>query len=222
MSAALALPAQKTTHPAAGTEAELIRLAQLGVPEAFDALYDRHWRRVRSYLSQQCSRRADAEQLAQDVFLKAWLALPRTAPGLRFGAWVDRIALNVWRDEYRHQQVVRWQPWADFLAHPGCGRYLEAPDTTDGPVLAREAGAAVRAVLAQLPAHWRLALVLREYQEMGYDEIAGVMRTTRSTVKSLLHRARERFRELAPGMALGPRLVGRHKPLYASAAKERR
>ena len=188
-------------------EAELVARAQGGEHGAFEALVGRYQGALYTYVYRLMGSAEDAADLVQDALLKAYLALPRTSADLRVGAWLYRIATNVCLDELRHRKLVRWQPWAAFVAafHPA----QVAPEGRDSPeraCLAREDAAEVQALLLALPPKYRLCLLLREYQGLSYDEIAGVLGTTRAAVKSLLFRAREEFRQR---YARAPRQPGR-------------
>jgi RNA polymerase sigma-70 factor (ECF subfamily) len=188
-------------------EAELVARAQAGEHGAFEALVGRYQGALYTYVYRVMGSAEDAADLVQDALLKAYLALPRTSADLRVGAWLYRIATNVCLDELRHRKLVRWQPWAAFVAafHPA----QVAPEGQDSPeraCLAREDAAEVQALLGELPPKYRLCLLLREYQGLSYDEIADVLATTRAAVKSLLFRAREEFRQR---YARAPRQPGR-------------
>jgi RNA polymerase sigma-70 factor (ECF subfamily) len=174
----------------------MVGLAQRGDEAAFEWLYTRYSGAIHIYLYRLMNDSTDAEDLTADTFLKAWLHLPKTSDDLRFGAWIYRVATNVALDLLRHRGLIRWQPWAAFLAcfHPA----QVAPEGHDSPeraYLSTEASAEIEQVMASLPPKYRLCLLLREYQGLSYDEIAEVLSTTRAAVKSLLFRAREEFRQ---------------------------
>jgi RNA polymerase sigma-70 factor, ECF subfamily len=187
------------------TEAALIARARAGDHGAFEALFTRYQTPIYNYIlrllgpqrgrggSGGQSASEDAYDLTQDVFLKAYLALPRTSEDLKVGAWLYRIATNLCYDELRHRKLIKWQPWETFIAvfHPS----QVAKDNPERESVLQENAAEVQALLDQLPPKYRTCLILREYQELSYDEIAEVLHTTRAAVKSLLFRAREEFRQ---------------------------
>jgi RNA polymerase sigma-70 factor (ECF subfamily) len=91
--------------------------------------------------------------------------------------------------------LIQWLPWDVFEANPA--GEPAAPDDPAGSFVKQETSAEVQRILGKLSAKHRMALVLKEYQSLSCDEIAVVMGTSRSAVKSLLFRAREEFRQIA-------------------------
>ena len=178
----------------ASSEAALIARAQAGDHGAFEALFTQYQTAIYNYVYRLMGSAEDAYDLTQDTFLKAYLALPKTSDDLRVGAWLYRIATNVCLDELRHRKLDKWQPWEAFVAvfHPS----QVAGDSPERDCIARENTEEVQLLLARLHPKYRLCLILREYQDLSYDEIAAVLNTTRAAVKSLLFRAREEFRQV--------------------------
>ncbi len=180
-------------------ERALIVRAQAGDRDAFGAIFEQYHAQIFTYVYRLMGNENDADQMTQDTFLKAWLAFPKTSDDLRLKAWLYQIALNVCRDEARHRKLVTWQPWETFIAtfHPK----QVMPDTTLADILRAEsraeAGEQVRLVLDHLHPHYQQILILREYQELSYDEIGQVLNLTFAAVKSVLFRARREFRDVA-------------------------
>lgn len=179
---------------AAVVEPAVVARAQAGDHIAFEAIYNQYQIPIYNYVYRLMGNAEDAFDLTQDTFLKAYQALPRTSHDLRVGAWLYRIATNVCLDQLRHRKLIKWQPWEAFIAvfHPAqVGR-----DNPEGDVLDKENQEEVQLVLDRLHPKYRMCLILREYQDLSYDEIAEVLHTTRAAVKSLLFRAREEFRQV--------------------------
>ncbi|MEO8288550.1 MAG: RNA polymerase sigma factor [Chloroflexota bacterium] len=168
--------------------------AREGDAAAFEAIYNRYERRIYAFVYRLMGNAEDAYDLTQDTFVKAYMALPRTAPDLNLSAWLHRIASNACMDVLRRRKLIRWLPWETFDTNPAM-----EPTADDDPVgefNQSETSGEVQTVLDKLSAKHRMALVLKEYQGMSCDEIGEVMGASRSAVKSLLFRAREEFRQV--------------------------
>jgi RNA polymerase sigma-70 factor (ECF subfamily) len=183
-----------TTTTGSVTEAALIARAQAGDHAAFEVIFTQYQTQIYNYVYRTMGSAEDAFDMTQDTFLKAYLALPKTSDDLRVGAWLYRIATNVCLDELRHRKLVKWQPWEAFLSvfHPT----QVAKDSPERDTIDRENTEEVQLILDKLHPKYRMCLILREYHDLSYDEIADVLNTTRAAVKSLLFRAREEFRQV--------------------------
>ena len=182
-----------------------IALAQAQDHAAFEAVFERYHERIFNFVMRMMGgNTADAEELTGDVFLKAYLSLPRTDESIRYDSrlqsWLFRLAYNRCLDEHRHRKLVQWQSLGAWLSvfHPS--QVADAGDEPERAVLGHERRAVlheeVQRVLDQLKPIYRACLVLKEYFEYSYDQIAAVLKTTRAAVKSLLHRARQSFAAL--------------------------
>ena len=133
-----------------------------------------------------------AEDLAQRVYLRIWQARGRYERRSKFSTWMfsimHRLVLNERRGRARRSAVFR-TPGADETPRDAVTR-----DLPSGEASAAELAAEIDAALAALPDDQRTAMILRRYDEMPYEEIAEVLGTTVSAVKSLLFRARETLR----------------------------
>lgn len=183
-----------TAMASAAVEPSVVARAQAGDHAAFEAIFNQYQSAIYNYAYRLMGDPEDAFDLTQDTFLKAYQALPRTSHDLRVGAWLYRIATNVCLDELRHRKLIKWQPWEAFVSvfHPAqIGR-----DNPERDVLDKENQEEVQLILDRLHPKYRMCLILREYHDLSYDEIAEVLTTTRAAVKSLLFRAREEFRQV--------------------------
>lgn len=200
----IAIPTNETeatpskVRPASGavSEAVLIARAQAGEHSAFECLFNQYQTAIYNFIYRMMGSAEDAYDLTQDAFLKMYLNLPKTSDDLRFGAWAYRIATNVCLDELRHRKLVKWQPWEAFISvfHPS--QVAKDSDAPERNAIDRENTEEVQLILGQLHPKYRMCLLLREYKDLSYDEIADVLSTTRAAVKSLLFRAREEFRQV--------------------------
>jgi RNA polymerase sigma-70 factor (ECF subfamily) len=188
------IDAAAATGAANVPDAALIARAQAGEHAAFEQLFNQYQTQIYNYIYRLMGSSEDANDLTQDTFLKAYLALSRTSQDLRVGAWLYRIATNVCLDQLRHRKLIKWQAWESFVAvfHPT----QVAKDSPERDCITRENAEEVQMILAQMHPKYRMCIILREYHDLSYDEIADVLNTTRAAVKSLLFRAREEFRQV--------------------------
>lgn len=145
---------------------------------------------------------ADARDLAQEAFLRAWRALGTVRPGAALEGWFYRIVRNLYIDLVRRRPRQRVES-LDAPLDTGEGSVArERPDPTadvEGAVVARTVDRRVQAALLALPPELRAVVVLADVEGYGYEEIAAMLDVPLGTVKSRLHRARRALRDrLAP------------------------
>lgn len=158
--------------------------AGAGDRHAFSWLVKRHQGGVHRYLTRMTGIPETARELAQDTFVRAFQALPSWRPEARFRTWLFRIAHNLALDHLRRAKRVTFEPLDEVL---------ETPDAAPGPEQRLESLQRVRqleAALAELPAAHRDILLLREIEEMSYEDIARTLELNLGTVRSRLARAR--------------------------------
>ena len=162
---------------------------QAGDRAAFESLFRRHTPALVSFLARMVKDRGRAEELAQEVFIRIYNARERYEARARFSTWMFGIAHNLALNDLDRAYRRRERP-----LEPGA-RELGA-DPAPGPdqqLDARRAGERLENALAKLPERQRAALLLRSNEGLAYDEIAEALGVSRSSVKSLIHRARERL-----------------------------
>ncbi len=186
-------------------DAALMLAFQRGDEAAFRALFERHARAMIAFCHHFVRDAARAEELAQDVFVKLHQAAGRYRPSARFKTFLYRIASNHCLNELRRGEYA--------ARRAAAGAEPADPDTlassAASPEEAARAAALERAIaelLARLPEKQRAALVLCRLEGLSYEEIAEVLGTSVSAVKSLVHRA-----TVAAADALAP---------YGAARKE--
>jgi RNA polymerase sigma-70 factor (ECF subfamily) len=141
----------------------------------------------------------DAHDIAQQAFLRVWKAAPRYRASARFTTWLFTILRNLVFNESR-RRTRRSTVSLDERTHPdeahGSREFADtAAQRPDAALLDAELEAAIARAIERLPEQQRLALVLRRYQDISYEEIAVVLKTTVPAVKSLLFRARTQLRD---------------------------
>lgn len=171
------------------TDDELVARGADGDDEAFRILVGRWEGPVFAFLSRMLGSAEDAQDLTQETFLRVCREAGRYRATGQFRSWLFRIAGNQARSRLRRRKIVQWIRFDprrhDVPDEDQADRGLERADTRG----------LVRAALARLPDRQREAVVLRQYQEMSYREIADQLGTSVSAVESLLHRAMSALRE---------------------------
>ena len=166
----------------------LVAAFQDGDEFAFVTLYNRYKAPVFAFCAKMLLDRAAAEDALQETFIRVYEHRDRLARGSAFRSWLFTIARN------HCLNVLRKAKWTEPLPE-----YADPPaPNTQTPfeeLLRSERVALVTAYLGQLSPEYREVLVLREYQNLSYDEIAAVTRSTVSAVKSRLFKARRRLAE---------------------------
>jgi RNA polymerase sigma-70 factor (ECF subfamily) len=190
---------QNEPTPPARTEedAEDVRLMELvsaGNADAFAQLVERHQRLVIGTVSRMLGNNSDAEDIGQQVFVRVWKSAKRYVPRAKFTTWLLKITRNLVFNELRrrsrHAQVAL-QTESDDEERPIKDERAIAPDAS---LLEDELQKAIDAAIKNLPETQRLAVILRRYEELSYEEIAETLDQSVSAVKSLLFRARTELR----------------------------
>jgi RNA polymerase sigma-70 factor, ECF subfamily len=181
----------RTRHQGPLPDAALTARFLRGDESAFDAIVRRHEGTVRSILTRLTGNADDGEELAQETFMRVYISLSRFRGKASLRTWILRIATNLARDLLRSRR--RKSPPLPLGAAEL--NALEAPINGGPPAVAlfREKSRAVAAALEQLPFKQRAALICKIIGDMGYDEIARVIGSTRNSVKSNIHLGRRRL-----------------------------
>jgi RNA polymerase sigma-70 factor (ECF subfamily) len=188
---------RRTSEPNRMDEKQLVRLAQDGSQEAFEELVGKYQSKVFSMAMSFIRNREAADDAAQEVFLKAYLALPRFHRKSEFGTWLYRIAINHIKDVLRKRGRAKEVSLDDVrelsVAEENAMEKAEAERETE------TRKGLVQSFVQGLPEKYRIILTLRDIQGLPYDEISRVLHLSPGTVDSRLHRARRMLRtKLAP------------------------
>jgi RNA polymerase sigma factor (sigma-70 family) len=165
---------------------ELLSRVAAGDPAAARALVARKLPRLLSLAGRLLADAAEAEDVAQEAFVRVWKQAPKWRPGAaQFDTWLHRVALNLCYDRLRRRrEVATADPPEQADDGPGPDRGLRAID----------AGRRVSEALGRLPDRQREAIVLCHYQELGNIEAAAVMGVSVEALESLLGRGRRALR----------------------------
>jgi RNA polymerase sigma-70 factor (ECF subfamily) len=186
-----------TVDPDALDRADMARLAE-GHATALDDLMGRHATRVFQFLYRLLGNEDDANDLAQETFVRVFQHCTRFRAEARFSTWLYTIAGNLARNRHRwrarHPNVPLDAPGEH--GGPSLGEALPAAEASPGEAAVNaERSAAVRRAVAALPDDLREAVILCEWQALPVAEAAAVLHTTPKAIESRLYRARQRLRE---------------------------
>jgi RNA polymerase sigma-70 factor (ECF subfamily) len=167
---------------------ELLQLIQSGDAAAFDEIMRRYKRPIVNFVFRMLRNAQDADDIAQDVFVRVYQNLDTYRPGTKFSTWLFAMARNAAIDR------LRWR-----ARHPSesldSAPEICASSGTAEDVGAREIGEQIAAAVARLPEDQRTTLVLAEYHGMSYAEIAAATRCSVKSVESRLYRAKQTLRQ---------------------------
>jgi RNA polymerase sigma-70 factor, ECF subfamily len=178
-------------------DAELIALCQRKDNRAFETLVKRHQRTVSNLLYRMAPDWDNHADLSQEVFIRMWRNIGRLKNPRAFKSWVTQITTNLFYDELRKKPKLRTismdEPITNDDGNEGSTRDIE--DKSAGPeelLHRQELEAVVQDAMNKLPEHFRTAIVLRELQQLSYEEIAVLTQSEIGTVKSRIARARSK------------------------------
>ncbi len=186
-----------TTDPAALDGADMQRLAG-GHDAALNDLMARHARPVFQFLCRMLGNEDDANDLAQETFVRVYQHRASFRPGAKFTTWLYTIAANLARN---HRRWLARHPNTSLDAESGTtgesiGDVLPASDPSpDSAAVVTERAVAVRAAVERLPADMREVIILCEWQDLSAAEAAAILDTTPKAVDNRLYRARNLLRE---------------------------
>jgi RNA polymerase sigma-70 factor (ECF subfamily) len=174
-------------------EKELIRLSQKGNGEAFGLLVERYKGKVFSLAYGWTRNRAVADDLAQEIFIKAYFSLPKFKFKSEFGTWLYRIAVNHIKDYLRKNKIRQKEISLEEVGERAIAS--ENGDRLEEEQTGEKRREIVQTALERLPEKYRVILTLRDIQGLSYEEIARILRLSPGTVDSRLFRARKKLRE---------------------------
>jgi RNA polymerase sigma-70 factor (ECF subfamily) len=183
---ASAAPPDDEADPRAA-ERELVEACQRGEREAFDQLVVRYQRDIYRLCYRYVNNHEDANDLAQEVFLKAWRGMGRFRGESSFSTWLYRIAVNACLN-FRAARRPATQELPEALPDPRMG--------AAGRVESEEQARRVRAAVGRLPEKQRATLILKVYHELTHEEVAEILGSTVGTVKANLFHALGNLRKL--------------------------
>lgn len=175
----------------------LVERVQRGDKTAFDALVLKYQHKIVKLVSRYVYEPAEAQDIAQETFIKAYRALPRFRGDSAFYTWIYRIAINTAKNYLvaNSRRPVDQQLDLQDPEQYEMNARLKNVDTPESMLLTDEIQATVEGAIQELPEELRTAIVLRELEGMSYEEIAAAMDCPVGTVRSRIFRAREAISE---------------------------
>jgi RNA polymerase sigma-70 factor (ECF subfamily) len=183
------------------TDEELMLRVQSGVADCYDVLVERYKVRLFNYLYRLTGNRDEAEEIAQEAFVKGYIHAGKYKTIARFSTWLYTIATNLVRNRIRSRsrapQLVSL--WTRGYGDGDEERMLDIEDTgrtPDEAINDAELSSVINRAIGKIPEKYRESFVLREINELSYEEIAAVTGLKLGTVRSRINRARNYFRQL--------------------------
>ncbi|MGZ5023597.1 MAG: RNA polymerase sigma factor [Chthoniobacterales bacterium] len=180
------------------TDADDVRLMALvgaGEMTAFEQLVEKHQALVAGTVGRMLGSNSEVEDVAQQVFLRVWKSARRYQPRAKFTTWLLKITRNLVFNELRRRKRHAAIPLQGETEGEEMQLKDERESTPDASLLESELQGAIESAIADLPETQRMAVVLRRYEELSYEQIADVLDQSVPAVKSLLFRARSELRQ---------------------------
>jgi RNA polymerase sigma-70 factor (ECF subfamily) len=165
---------------------------------AFEILVRRHQTSVLNLVYRYVGDRTKAKDLAQEVFIRVWRAANRYEPKAKFTTWIYRITANLCLNELKSikgKKLVQLEAEEESRQNTNFETHPNASRSPEDLLLAEERSRQVSEALQSLPESQRMALILKRYDNLSYDEIAKIMECSISAVESLLVRAKRNLQE---------------------------
>ena len=175
-------------------DVRLMRLVARGDTSAFEKVIERHQALVAGTAARMLGSNSDVEDIAQQVFIRVWKSARRYVPRAKFTTWLLKITRNLVFNELRRAKRRAQVP---LQSEPGAEEIPLKDETNPAPdasLLEDELQRAIEEAITQLPESQRMALVLRRYEQLSYEEISEVLDLSVPAVKSVLFRARTELR----------------------------
>jgi len=175
----------------------MARIAE-GDDDAFETLVDRHQASVLNLIYRFIGDRTQAKDLAQEVFIRVWQAAKTYRPEAKFTTWLYRITANLCFNEVKSSCRKKW---FSFNRSDKDGEHTfeetlaDSSPSAEDILLEKERSRQISDALQSLPDNQRMALVLKRYDDLSYEEIARILNCSVSAIESLLVRAKRTLQE---------------------------
>jgi RNA polymerase sigma-70 factor (ECF subfamily) len=184
------------------TDHDLVVLAQKGSEKAYRELHGRYQRPVFSLIYRMVRDREQAEDLAQETFVRVFNNIDRYDPAYKFSSWIFKIATNLTIDWIRRKEIPtvsidgsRYATTSEEIESSSIT--VESGDENPEELLeARELGSEIELAIGRLRPEYRQAIVLRHIEDRPYEEISQIMALPLGTVKTYIHRGRRELQDM--------------------------
>ncbi len=176
---------------------DLVRRVQRGDKSAFDLLVIKYQHRIVHLVNRYVKDPSEAQDVAQDSFIKAYRALPDFRGDSAFYTWLYRIAINTAKNYLlaRNRRFMDYELEIEDAEHVENALQLRNLDTPENLLMNEQIMSVIQTAIDKLPEEMRIAITLREFEGMSYEEIAEAMDCPIGTVRSRIFRAREAIDE---------------------------
>ena len=193
------------------SDEDLMMRCRKGDSGAFELLVRRYQNPLINYIHRSIDDYHRAEDLSQETFLRVFKCASRYEPTASFRSWLYTIATNLCRNEIRNRSRRNTYFFEDLVEEGEDVYHTEIMRDTrylpDVLLEKKEQRQMIRKALAQLPENQRIALTLVTYQELRYEEVAGILGCSVGAVKALIHRARQKMKKLLIQAGIGEAYV---------------
>lgn len=181
------------------TEKNLVDLSAEGDVEAFEKLIQSHQKKVYNIALRMTKNPEDAQELAQDTFIRAFIAIKKFRGESSFSTWLYRIAMNVCTDFLRKRNKAVVISIDQGAIGSESEQPIQLPEDAPGPdelSEKRQLKQLVRQAMDSLSAEHRQVLILRDLMDLSYRDIANTLSVSEGTIKSRINRAREGLKQV--------------------------
>lgn len=184
------------------TDSELVEIVRNSDQEKYGEIIERYQGKLFAYLFRLIGSRDEAQDILQDVFLKAYRNLQSYDTSRKFSSWVYRIAHNEAVNFIKRKSLKRFIPWEDIAATKDKLDMASFEDGADKAWLRKEIGEEVNLALDKMPFKYKQVLVLRYFSDKSYEEISEILGKPMNTVGTLISRAKQKLSQELKGQDL--------------------
>jgi RNA polymerase sigma-70 factor, ECF subfamily len=175
-------------------DVRLMRAVARGDTPSFEKLIERHQSLVIGTVARMLGSNSDVEDIAQQVFIRVWKSASRYVPRAKFTTWLLKITRNLVFNELRRSKRRAYAPIQNETNTEEMQLKDESNQAPDASLLEVELQQTIEKAIGELPETQRMALILRRYEELSYEQIADILDLSVPAVKSVLFRARTELR----------------------------